>query len=100
MNDQQITVIAHLEVRPGTEEEFKQHLPALVTATRAEAACLSYDFHQAPDEPTKFVAYETWASRAGLDEHARSAHLQTFRRNCAELFAQPVRVTIWKKLEL
>lgn len=100
MHDQPITVIAYLEVRPETTEAFKAQLPALITATRAEAACLSYDFHQSADDPAKFVAYETWASRAGLDEHARSAHIQTFRQNCAAMFAGPVQLSIWQKLDI
>lgn len=100
MNDQQITVIAYIEVRPETIEAFREQLTALITATRAEAACLSYDFHQSADNPAKFVAYENWASRAGLDEHSRSAHIQTFRQNCAAMFAGPVQISIWKKLDI
>ncbi|HZS07021.1 MAG TPA: putative quinol monooxygenase [Blastocatellia bacterium] len=98
MNQEQITVIAHLEVKPGTEEAFKQELSALIAATRAEAACINYDFHQSVDEPVKFVAYENWTGMAGLEEHSRSAHIRTFRKNCAEMFAQPAKLTIWKMI--
>jgi quinol monooxygenase YgiN len=99
MNKEQVTVIAYIEIKPGTEDAFKTELRKAIAATRAEAACINYDFHQSVDQPTRFVAYENWASRAGLDQHAKSAHIQTFRQNCAEIFAKPVEITIWKKLD-
>lgn len=99
MNDEAISVIAYIEIKPGTEEAFKKELAAVIAATRQEAACINYDFHQSTDQPTRFVAYENWTSRAGLDLHAKSAHIQTFRQNCADIFAKPVDITIWKKLD-
>jgi len=99
MSKEQVTVIAYIEIKPGTEEAFKAELEKVVAATRAEAACVNYDFHQSADQPTRFVAYENWTSRAGLDQHAKSAHIQTFRQNCADIFAKPVEITIWKKLD-
>jgi quinol monooxygenase YgiN len=99
MNKEQVTVIAYIEIKPGTEEAFRAELDKLIAATRAESACVSYDFHQSVKAPTHFVAYENWASMAGLDQHAKSAHIQTFRQNCAAVFARPAEVTIWKKLD-
>lgn len=99
MNKEQVTVIAYIEINPGTEEAFRVELDKVIAATRAESACINYDFHQSTNQPTHFVAYENWSSMAGLDQHAKSAHIQTFRQNCAEIFAKPVEITIWKKLD-
>jgi quinol monooxygenase YgiN len=99
MNQEQVSVIAYLEIKPGTEDAFKKELETLIAATRAEAACINYDFHQSADQSTRFVAYENWTSLAGLDQHAKSDHIQTFRRNCADLFAKPPEITTWKKLD-
>jgi len=99
MYEEQVTVIAYIEIKPGTEEAFKAQLHTLIAATRAESACFNYDFHQSAKQPTLFVAYENWASMAGLDQHAKSAHIQTFRQNCANMFVKPAEITIWKKLD-
>src|SRR5215510_13677385 len=99
MYEEQVTVIAHIEIKPGTEEAFKAELDKLIAATRAESACVNYDFHQSAKQPTLFVAYENWTSMAGLDQHAKSAHIQAFRANCADMFVKPVEITIWKKLD-
>ncbi|MBO0859921.1 MAG: antibiotic biosynthesis monooxygenase [Chloracidobacterium sp.] len=98
MSEEQVTVIAYIEIKPGTEEAFRAELDKVIAATRAESACINYDFHQSASEPTRFVAYENWTSMAGLDQHSKSAHIQTFRQNCAGIFARPVEITIWKKL--
>ena len=99
MYKEQITVLAYIEIKPGTEEAFKAELGKLIAATRAESACVTYDFHQSVKQPTQFVAYENWASMAGLDQHAKSEHIQTFRQSCAEMFVKPAEITIWKKLD-
>jgi quinol monooxygenase YgiN len=99
MYKEQITVLAYIEIKPGTEEAFKAEVGKLIAASRAESACVNYDFHQSVNQPTNFVAYENWASMAGLDRHAKSAHIQTFRQNCAEMFVKPAEITIWKMLD-
>jgi quinol monooxygenase YgiN len=96
MSQEKVTVIAHIEVKPGAEEAFLQSGQIVVAATRAESACLNYDLHQSADDPTQFVFYENWTSLAGLDQHAKSDHIQTFRASIADLIAKPVEIKIWK----
>jgi quinol monooxygenase YgiN len=99
MYEEQVTVIAYIEIKPGTEEAFRGELGKLIAASRAESSCVNYDFHQSVKQSTHFFAYENWASMDGLDRHAKSAHIQTFRQNCADMFVKPAEITIWKKLD-
>lgn len=96
MSQEKVTVIAYIEVKPGTEEEFMKHAATVTAATRAEAACINYDLHQAPGATHKFVFYENWTSMDGLSQHAASAHIQRFRNDIADLITKPTEVTIWK----
>ncbi|MGE0881909.1 MAG: putative quinol monooxygenase [Blastocatellales bacterium] len=96
MSQDKVTVIAYIEVKPGTEATFLQQAQAVVKATRAETACINYDLHQSADDSTKFVFYENWTSLAGLDEHSKSAHIQTFRSNISDLIAKPVEIKLYK----
>jgi len=96
MNQEQVTVIAYVEVKPGAEEAFLKEIPALVAATRAEAACINYDFHRSDEKPNQFMFYENWMSMAGLQEHARSAHIQTYRNNIKDLLAKPTEIKTYK----
>jgi quinol monooxygenase YgiN len=93
---ERVTVLAFAEVKPGLEEQFLREIPALVAATRAEAACLNYDFHQSSDTPNHFVFYENWTSLEGLQEHARSEHIQRFRANVAGLLVKPVDIKLYR----
>ena len=96
MSSEKVTVIAHIEVKPGTEAAFLEHAHKVVAATRAETACINYDLHQLASDSTKFVFYENWTSLAGLDQHANSTHIQTFRAGIGDLVAKPVDIQIWK----
>ncbi|MFZ4628932.1 MAG: putative quinol monooxygenase, partial [Blastocatellia bacterium] len=45
-----MSVIAYLEVRPGSEAEFLRAAEDVIAATRQEEACLNYDLHQSSTE--------------------------------------------------
>lgn len=96
MSQEKVTVIAYIEVKPGTEELFLQHAQVVVNATRTETACINYDLHQSADDSTRFVFYENWTGLAGLDEHSKSAHIQTFRSSIADLIAKPVEIKLYR----
>ena len=96
MNQEQVTVIAYIEVKPGSEEAFLKAASAVVAATRAETACINYDLHRADEKPSLFVFYENWTSMAGLQQHAQSAHIQTFRNSIGDLLAKPTEIKTYK----
>lgn len=90
-----VTVVASMQAKPGSETRLKQDLLRLVAETRKEEGCLNYDLHQSSDDPTKFLFYENWTSKAHLDRHAQSAHIQAFRARAGELLAAPTEITLW-----
>lgn len=87
-----------MQAKPGMESLLKQDLLRLVVETRQEEGCLNYDLHQSSDDPTKFLFYENWTSKAHLDRHAQSAHIQSFRARAGELLAAPTEITLWTTL--
>jgi quinol monooxygenase YgiN len=98
MNDS-LTVIAHVRARPGQESRVRQILEGLLAPTRAEAGCMNYDLHQSQSDPALFVFYENWKSERHLEAHARSAHIQSFRKLAEEILAEPVQITKWQILD-
>jgi quinol monooxygenase YgiN len=94
--NESLTVIAHVRAKPGRESRVRQLLEGLLAPTRAEAGCINYDLHQSQTDPALFVFYENWESEAHLDAHARSAHIQSFRKLSEETLAEPVRITKWQ----
>ena len=93
-----VTVIAFHKARPGKEAALKESLLALCAPTRAEKGCINYDLHESADDPAMLVFHENWASKADLDAHLRSQHIQSFRKRAEELLAEPPRITVWKEI--
>jgi quinol monooxygenase YgiN len=96
--DTEVTVIAFHKALPGKEEALKQSLLALCVPTRAEKGCINYDFHESVDDPARLVIHENWTSKADLDAHLRSQHIESFRRRADELLAEPPQITLWKEI--
>lgn len=85
-----LDVVAVIEAKPGNEAEVKAALEDLVTATRTEEGCVSYELRVAADAPTTFVTIEKWRSRDDLDQHMKSEHIsKAFSIAGPLLVAQP-----------
>lgn len=83
--------LVHVRVRP-------EHLDAFIAATRAnhkasvsEAGNRRFDVLQAPDDPTRFILYEAYASAADAAAHKETAHYLAWRTAVAEMMAEPRR---------
>lgn len=98
MNAKTITVVATFQARPGKEAELQQALIGLVAPTRREAGCLNYDLHFLPEDPAKFLFHENWTSKAHLDAHLQSAHIQALLPRVPELAVGVPEIKIWERI--
>ncbi len=98
MADKKVTVVAKCKAKPGMEDTVKEEIMALVEPTRAEAACINYDFHQSLEDKSVFMLYENWASKKDLDAHLAMPYLQAFIGKAEEILAVPIEITIWKMI--
>ncbi len=71
-----LNVVAIIEAKPDAVDEVRAALSTLVTATRTEEGCVSYQLSESLAAPGTFVVVETWRSKADLDEHASTPHVQ------------------------
>ena len=93
-----ITVVATFQARPGKEAELQKALISLVAPTREEAGCLNYDLHVSPEDPAKFLFHENWTSKAQLDVHLKSPHIQVLLPRVDELCVSFPDIVIWEKI--
>jgi|SRR6187402_2952914 quinol monooxygenase YgiN len=93
-----VTVVATFEARPGKETELRNALTALVTPTRQEAGCLNYDLHALPENPARFLFHENWTTKAALEVHLQSAHIQALLPRVDELCVAPPEIVIWDRI--
>ena len=73
-----IHVVAVLEVRPDGKDAMETAVRACVSASRDEEGCLMYAGHWDHSDPNRVVFVEHWTSQAALDEHATRPHFKAF----------------------
>jgi len=99
MDNKKLSVLARVRAASGKEDELYRVLAALVPLTRTEDGCISYDLHQAQEDPALFFFYENWRSKKDLDDHFATPYLQAFLGKAPELLAEPPDITFWNKIE-
>lgn len=72
------TAFIRIKVRTDSAESVAAAMRALVAPTLAEQGCHVYSFYRDLDDPSLFLCFEQWASRADLDAHGSTAHVQAF----------------------
>ena len=97
MSTKIVTLVVTFQARPGKEAELRAALTGLLAPTRQEEGCINYDLHIAPDDPTKFLFYENWASKAHHEAHDKTPHVQTLRARISEMSLPPVK-TFWEQI--
>lgn len=92
------TIIGTVIAKNETRDELRRILTTQVAPTRAEEGCINYDFHISVDDPNIFMFYENWRSKADLDAHLKTPHLQPLFGRLAELLARPVEIKYFEML--
>ena len=74
----QVLLVVELTTRPGAQREMREALDRLVDATRPERGVVRFEVGFDPDDDTRVLGYEIWASQDALDEHKAKAHTREF----------------------
>lgn len=72
-------VIATFTVKDGSVDTIIEKSKAVIEATRKEDGCISYDLNRVVEDANTFTFVERWESRAHLDAHFKTDHLQAWR---------------------
>ncbi|MCE2754293.1 MAG: antibiotic biosynthesis monooxygenase [Pirellula sp.] len=94
MSEQKVDVVAHLNAKPGCEDQLRRVLESFVGPTRQEDGCIRYDLFVDLDHPNRFTFIEEWASRDALEKHGQSAHIQEGRKHFPDLLGDPAWVQV------
>lgn len=97
----QVLLVVELTTRPGAQREMREALNRLVDATRREPGVVRFEVGLDPDDDTRVLGYEIWASRDALDAHQAQVHTQEFVARARELVvdpAAPMRTVRWRPM--
>lgn len=70
--------ILHAHTRPEKAVEFEALFRAYVEPSRAESGCIEYHMLRDREDPTLFIFYEVWQSKAHLATHSALPHMRQF----------------------
>jgi quinol monooxygenase YgiN len=97
--DGRLSVVVTLLVKPGHEAEFLRLLTPVLDAMRHEPSFVSAALHRDPEDPTRFMLYETWADRTDLVEvQMKRPYRSAYEARLPELLREPRRAEVWRPL--
>jgi quinol monooxygenase YgiN len=96
-NMAKVHVIARFVASQGKENQLGALLQGMLTPTRAESGCESYELYES-DARGRFYLTETWESQAALDRHLATPHFEHLKKTGAELVEEPFEVNIVKEI--
>ncbi len=74
-----LVVAGTVRVPPDRLEDFRPHMIAMMTASRAEDGCRVYGYAEDVGEPGLIHVFEVWRDQAALDAHALTDHMARWR---------------------
>jgi quinol monooxygenase YgiN len=92
-----VHVIARFAAREGKEDQLKVLLQGMLTPTRAESGCESYELYES-DSRGRFYLNETWESQAALDRHLATPHFKRLEQTGRELVRESFEVNVVKEI--
>lgn len=81
--------LVHVVVKPEAVDAFIAATRANHEASVREPGNRRFDVLQSPDDPTRFVLYEAYASAAEAAAHKQTPHYAVWRDTVAPMMAAP-----------
>jgi autoinducer 2-degrading protein len=85
------TTLVHIRVKPEAVAAFVAATKLNHEASVQEPGNRRFDILQSPDDPTRFVFYEAYATAADAAAHKQTAHYAAWRDAVADMMAEPRR---------
>ena len=73
-----VVLVANARIKPEFLNDFIAAANDMIAPSRAEAACITYDFFTRPGDETHLVFVEEWESGEGLQAHFQEPHFLRF----------------------
>ena len=88
-----INVLASIQVKPGTRDEFLKHFNANIPAVLKEEGCIEYfpavdvdaDLNIQQIDPDSVTVIEKWESLDALHAHLKAPHMATYKERVKDI---------------
>lgn len=94
-----LAFIVHFRLKPGCEEEFLTLLTPVLDAVRHESTFINAMLHQDPEDPSRFMLYETWADLGDVTNvQIGRNYRKAFWDRLPDLLAEPRQIQTWRPM--
>jgi quinol monooxygenase YgiN len=94
-----VVVVVSIHVKAGREQEFLRLVTPVLDAMRHEATFINAALHRDPEDPTRFMLYETWADRDDLVEvQMKRDYRGAYEARLPAILREPRRAEVWRPL--
>jgi quinol monooxygenase YgiN len=90
-----IIVTAMMYVKPGNKTQFISEAKNLISATRQEAGCISYDLLASTEDEDVLIMLERWEDMDSLDKHMNTRHFKQFGATIEHLLAKEIDIKLY-----
>ena len=90
--------LVHVHIKPDHVADFIAASQANHAASIQESGNRRFDILQSPDDPTRFILYEAYATAEDAAAHKQTGHYLTWRETVADWMAEPRQGTTWRGL--
>jgi quinol monooxygenase YgiN len=98
-SDRTLVAVVSLHVKPGREQEWLDLVKPVLDAMRHEPTFINAVLHRDPDDPTRFMLYETWADRDDLvNVQMKRGYRAAYEARLPDLLREPRKAAIWQPL--
>lgn len=73
-----IMVLARMNLKSGKKDSFIKEAKDLISATRLENGCISYDLYSSIEEADVLMMVEIWEDMNCLNSHVETDHFKKF----------------------
>lgn len=94
-----VTFLVAIETKPGQAEPFLALLGPVLDAMRHEESFINAVLHRDPENPNRFLLYESWRDLDDLvSVQLRRAYRQAYWQGLPDLLAGERQVQLWQPL--
>ena len=80
-----IIVQGNIPLRLEARDRAIELARKMVSATRSEQGCISYDFYLGLSDPNTLMVFQEWESMEALMEHLQTSHMEDFLRELPDV---------------
>lgn len=88
--DEAITIVASLELKPGTEARVEALLSSVIPKNLSEEGCIDFNFFRVQGKTGHYVLLERWRSQPALSWHMEQPYTQEVFALFEETLAFPM----------